>query len=105
MIFDEIDTGVSGKTSEKIGVKLKEIGRTDPGVLRYPRGEDRPPLADRQYLIYKEDKDGRTETSLRELDFEGRVGEIARIIGGIEITKNVMDTAREMLSKNCGTAT
>ena len=103
LIFDEIDTGVSGKTSEKIGVKLKEIGRTTQ-VFCVTHAARIAALADRQYLIYKEDKDGRTETSLRELDFEGRVGEIARIIGGIEITKNVMDTAREMLSKNCGTA-
>ena len=98
LIFDEIDTGVSGKTSEKIGVKLREIGKTTQ-VFCVTHAARIAALADRQYLIYKEEKDGRTETSLRELDEDGRIKEIARIIGGIEITKTVMDTAKEMLVK------
>ncbi len=99
LIFDEIDSGVSGRTSEKIGVKLAQIAR-EAGVQVFCVTHAAPIAshADRQYLIYKEEKSGRTETSVRALDEEGRVREIARLIGGIEITPQILATAREMLA-------
>ena len=96
LIFDEIDTGVSGRTAEKIGIKLKEIGRGTQ-VFSVTHSAQIAACADSHYRILKEEVEGRSETSLLLLDREGRVGELSRIIGGIEITPKVVETAKEML--------
>ena len=99
MIFDEVDTGVSGKTSQKIGMKLKELGRHGCQVICVTHSAQIAALADTHLFIKKQETDGRVETTVTTLDPPGRVEEISRIIGGMEITDTVRDTARELLAK------
>ncbi len=98
IIFDEIDTGVSGKTSQKIGIKLSGLARACQ-VLCITHSAQIAAVADTQYKISKSEHDGRMQTEVAELDHDARVAEISRIIGGIEITEQVKNTAREMLEK------
>lgn len=98
VIFDEIDSGVSGKTSRKIGLKLHETAARSQ-VLCVTHSAQIASLADVHYLITKEERDGRAETDVRELDMDARVEEIARILGGIDITAVQRDAAREMISE------
>ncbi len=96
VIFDEIDSGVSGKTSRKIGLKLHETAK-NAQVLCVTHSAQIASLADVHYLITKRERDGRAETDVTELNFEERVEEIARILGGIEVTAAQRDAAREMI--------
>jgi DNA repair protein RecN (Recombination protein N) len=98
VIFDEIDTGISGKTSRKVGIKLKEIGK-GAQVLCVTHSAQIASLADNHLYISKSEKDGRVSTSLTPLDREGRVREVARILGGIEITDAVRRAAEELISE------
>lgn len=98
VIFDEIDTGVSGKTSRKIGIKLHETAR-DTQVLCVTHSAQIASLADSHYRISKHERDGRAETEVEELTRDARVEEIARILGGIEITNAQRDAAREMIEE------
>ena len=97
LIFDEIDTGVSGKTSQKIGIKLKRVSEGGQ-VLCITHSAQIAAAADTHFKISKAEKDGRTETSLTALDREGRINELSRIMGGIEITDTVKKTAEEMIN-------
>ena len=97
MIFDEVDTGVSGKTSQKIGIKLKELGKTGCQVICVTHSAQIAALADAHLYISKQEIDGRVETSVMPLDENGRINELSRIIGGIEITDAIRATARELL--------
>jgi len=97
LIFDEIDTGVSGKTSQKIGIKLRNVSRRSQ-VICITHSAQIAAAADVHYKISKSEKDGRTETSLTQLDREGRINELSRIMGGIEITDTVRKTAEEMIN-------
>ena len=98
LIFDEVDTGVSGKTSEKIGIKLRELAKKDGSqVLCVTHSAQIAAGAENHYLISKQEVDGRVSTSVAELDLEGRVAEVARIMGGINITDRIKATAREMI--------
>ncbi len=96
IIFDEIDTGVSGKTSQKIGFKLSELSKSCQ-VICITHSAQIAAVADTQYKISKSEVDGRMQTSLSELDYEERIGELSRIMGGIEITEQIKSTAKEML--------
>ena len=98
VVFDEIDTGISGKTSRKVGIKLKEIGR-ESQVICVTHSAQIASLADNHFYISKREVEGRTETALRLLDSEERVGEIARILGGINITDAQRAAAKEMLDE------
>lgn len=97
VIFDEIDTGISGKTSRKVGIKLKEIGR-GAQVICVTHSAQIASLANNHFFISKKEVDGRSETSLLLLDKSGREAEIARILGGIEITDAQREAAREMIA-------
>lgn len=97
LIFDEIDTGVSGKTSQKIGIKLRRVSEGGQ-VLCITHSAQIAAAADTHFKISKAEKDGRTETSLTALDREGRINELSRIMGGIEITDTVRKTAEEMIN-------
>lgn len=96
VIFDEIDTGISGKTSRKVGIKLKEIGR-GAQVICVTHSAQIASLATHHLFISKREVDGRMETALRYLDEVGREEEIARILGGIEVTEAQRVAAREMI--------
>jgi DNA repair protein RecN (Recombination protein N) len=98
VIFDEVDTGISGKTSRKVGLKLWEIGR-DSQVLCVTHSAQIASLADTHLYIAKNEVDGRSETALTVLDGEGRVEEIARILGGLHITEAKRTAAREMIAE------
>lgn len=98
VIFDEIDTGVSGKTSRKIGIKLHETAK-DTQVLCVTHSAQIASLADTHYRISKHERDGRAETEVQALSDSERVEEIARILGGIEITNAQRDAAREMIEE------
>lgn len=98
VIFDEVDAGISGKTSRKVGVKLREIA-SSVQVICVTHSAQIASLADEHYLISKSDVDERTETRVDLLDEEGRVEEIARILGGIEVTELQRTTAREMIEE------
>lgn len=99
LIFDEIDTGVSGKTSQKLGIKLKDIG-SHAQVICITHSAQVAAAADSHYRIVKNEENGRTQTSVTLLSDEGRISELSRIMGGIEITENVRNTAKEMLETN-----
>jgi len=99
LIFDEVDTGVSGKTSEKIGIKLCELAKKDGSqVLCVTHSAQIAARAENHYLISKREDGGRVSTSVTELDLDGRVAEVARIMGGINITDRIIETAREMIT-------
>ncbi len=96
LIFDEIDTGVSGKTSEKIGVKMRELGE-NMQILSITHSAQVASNARTHYRIKKNTVDGRAETELVMLDKNGRIDEISRIMGGINITEKIRESAKEML--------
>ena len=99
VVFDEIDTGISGKTSRKVGIKLKQIGKSTQ-VICVTHSAQIASLAENHFLISKSEENGRAVTTLRRLDGEERVDEIARILGGINITASQKAAAREMISEN-----
>ena len=98
VIFDEIDTGISGKTSRKVGIKLKEIAGKSQ-VLCVTHSAQIASLAHNHLRIFKTDDGERVSTSLTLLDREGRIEEISRILGGIEITDTVREAAEEMIKE------
>lgn len=98
MIFDEIDTGVSGKAAHKIGIKLREIGKVRQ-VLCVTHLSQIAVMADHHLMIEKGVVGDRTETNVTVLDFEGRKQEIARIMGGDNPSQLMLDTAGEELCK------
>lgn len=99
VVFDEIDAGVSGGTSEKIGMKLKEISR-GVQVFCVTHSPQIAALADTHLCVRKKEQDGRAESFLEELDTAGRISEIARIIGGVDVTDTQREAAREMILHN-----
>lgn len=98
MIFDEIDTGVSGSEAERIAKKLHSVSRQHQ-VLCITHSAQVASYADAHYKISKEVVDGKTYTRVRKLDHEGRVMELARIIGGEKITDLQKQSAEEMLTR------
>lgn len=99
VIFDEIDTGVSGKTSRKIGIKLKETAKGGTQVLCVTHSAQIASLADNHYRITKHEREGRAETDVQLLNSNERVDEIARILGSIEPTAAQRNAAREMIEE------
>ena len=95
-IFDEVDTGVSGSTSQKIGIKLKQIAEGSQ-VLCVTHSAQIASLANAHYLIKKSVVNERAETSVSLLNYEGRVSELSRIIGGIDITDSQRKAAEDMI--------
>ena len=96
MIFDEIDTGVSGSAAERIARKLQEVSR-DRQVLCITHSPQVAAYADAHYLIEKNVEGGKTYTRVTPLDRTGREAEIARIIGGEQVSELQLRNAAEML--------
>jgi DNA repair protein RecN (Recombination protein N) len=96
LIYDEIDAGVSGSTARKIGIKLKDSS-INGQVICVTHSAQIASLADCHLLVAKEEVDGRFETSIKELDSEGRINEISRILGGINITDAQRRAAYDMI--------
>lgn len=97
MIFDEVDTGVSGRAAQKIGVKLRQVSKSRQ-VLCVTHLSQIAVMADNHLLIEKTNHDGSTYTNVSKLSNEQRVSEIARILGGEHITQTTLDNAAEQLN-------
>lgn len=96
LIFDEVDTGVSGRAAQKVAEKLRSVA-VHKQVLCVTHLPQLAALANTHLLIAKSERDGRTYTSVTPLDVEGRKRELARIIGGTNITETTLKSAEEML--------
>ncbi len=96
LIFDEVDTGVSGRAAQKVAEKLRSVA-AHKQVLCVTHLPQLAALANTHLLIAKSEHDGRTYTSVTPLDIEGRKKELARIIGGTNITETTLKSAEEML--------
>lgn len=97
LIFDEVDTGVSGRAAQSIADKLYKLSSTCQvfSITHLPQVAC---MADHQYLIRKKVEDGRTMTEVESLTNNGRVVELARMLGGVEITEKTLHHAQEMLN-------
>ena len=97
VIYDEIDTGVSGKTARKIGYKLKKSSESAQ-VICVTHSAQIASLSDTHFLILKrENERAETETSIKKLDQAGRIDELSRILGGINVTDSQRLAAIDML--------
>ncbi|MBQ8358964.1 MAG: DNA repair protein RecN [Oscillospiraceae bacterium] len=97
LIFDEVDTGVSGRAAQKVAEKLRSVARSKQ-VLCVTHLPQLAALATTHLLIDKQERGGRTYTTVTPLDLEGRKRELARIIGGANITETTLKSAEEMLT-------
>ena len=100
MIYDEIDTGVSGRAAQKIAEKLYYVSKNRQ-VLCVTHLAQIAAMADTHFLIEKNLDKKTTKTSVLKLNREERVDELSRILGGVEITKNTIFSAEEMLNQSC----
>ncbi len=96
LIFDEVDTGVSGRAAQKVAQKLKSVA-ANKQVLCVTHLPQIAALGETHMLIAKQERGGRTYTTVTPLDREGRIQELARIIGGTHITETTLKSAEEML--------
>ena len=96
LIFDEVDTGVSGRAAQKVAEKLRSVA-AHKQVLCVTHLPQLAALANTHLLIAKGERDGRTYTTVTPLDIEGRKKELSRIIGGTNITETTLKSAEEML--------
>ena len=96
LIFDEVDTGVSGRAAQKVAEKLRAVAEHKQ-VLCVTHLPQLAALANTHLLIAKAEREGRTYTTVTPLDIEGRKRELARIIGGTNITETTLKSAEEML--------
>ncbi len=99
-VFDEIDTGLGGATSEKVGAKMAAIAR-DGQVLCITHLAPIAAFADAHFLVGKAEEEGRTRTRVERLQGEERVAELARMVGGTQTVAS-MDLAREMIGRRSG---
>jgi len=96
LIFDEVDTGISGKTSRKIGLMMSGISSVSQ-VLCVTHSAQICSVADSHYLVSKQTDDDRTVTKVKLLSYNDRIGETARIIAGIDITESSLSAAKELI--------
>lgn len=99
MIFDEIDTGISGYTAGKVGVQLKKVS-VNRQVICVTHLAQIAAMADNHLLIEKNVSSGRTFTKVSPLSYEGRINEIARIMSGSEMTESLYNSAKELLDRS-----
>lgn len=97
-IFDEIDTGVSGRTARKVGEKMRFLG-SKRQILCITHLPQIAAMADQHFLIEKESNDGETTTQVTPLEGEGPVLEVARLMGGSDVTETTLAAARELIAE------
>ena len=100
LIFDEVDTGISGSAAQKVGKKLKQVSKGRQ-IICVTHLAQVAAFADNHLLISKATENGKTFTSVTSLDKEGRIAELARIMGG-EITDSLKNSAKELLEASGG---
>jgi len=98
IVFDEIDTGIGGRVSEAVGIKLKKLSQTNQ-VLCVTHQPQIARFADSHLVVQKEALQGRTQVSVGKLDKAGRIEELARMLTGAEITESARRHAKELLKK------
>ena len=98
LIFDEIDSGVSGRAAQKVGLKLKQVSK-NAQVICVTHLAQIAAMAKTHFLIHKQVTDGRTYTNIQLLSAEGRKYELARIMGGMNISELMLENAKEMLKE------
>ena len=101
LIFDEVDTGVSGSAAQKVGLKLKEVSASRQ-VLCVTHQAQIAALADSHFLIKKNVSDGRTYTEISLLNYDGRLRELARILDGVNVTDTALAHAERLMNYNEG---
>ena len=99
MIFDEIDTGISGYTAGKVGTQLKKVAENRQ-VICVTHLAQIAAMADTHLLIEKKAEKDRTFTSVSPLSYEQRINEIARIMSGAQMTENLYNSAKELLDRS-----
>lgn len=97
-IFDEIDTGVSGRTARKVGEKMRFLG-SKRQILCITHLPQIAAMADQHFLIEKESSHGETTTQVTPLEGEGSVLEVARLMGGSDVTETTLAAARELIAE------
>lgn len=97
-IFDEIDTGVSGRTARKVGEKMRFLG-SKRQILCITHLPQIAAMADQHFLIEKESSHGETTTQVTPLEGEGSVLEVARLMGGSDVTDTTLAAARELIAE------
>ena len=97
LIFDEIDTGISGRTAQKVSEKLSEISFSHQ-IICITHLAQIASMADSHFIIEKQTDGQTTRTGIRQLKEQQSIEEIARILGGAEITKTVLGSAKEMIT-------
>ncbi len=98
LIFDEVDTGVSGRAAQKVAEKMADVAGYKQ-VLCVTHLPQIAAMADTHFSVEKGERDGRTYTRVERLDEQGRVEELARLIGGAAVTPALMKSARELLQQ------
>ena len=96
MIFDEIDTGISGRTAQIVGEKIKKISKNHQ-VISISHLPQIAALADSHYEISKEVVNGKAKTQINKLSYDERILELARLLGGVNVTKTTLQHAKEMI--------
>ncbi|MFA7659690.1 MAG: DNA repair protein RecN [Anaerovoracaceae bacterium] len=99
LIFDEIDSGISGATASIVGRKMKQIA-ADHQVICITHLPQIAAFSDHHYRIFKEESGGKTATDVRPLDSEGKKLEIARLLGGLHVTETTLKNAEELISQS-----
>ena len=96
MVFDEVDTGVSGRAAQKVALKMAQVSRCKQ-VLCVTHLPQIAAMADAHFSVEKGEREGRTFTRVERLDRQRRKEELARLIGGAAITPAILDSAEELL--------
>ena len=99
LIFDEIDTGISGRAADKVGMQLQRVANSRQ-VICVTHLAQIAAYAHNHLLIEKRVSNDRTYTSVTTLDFESQICEIARIMSGTDLTKNLYNSAKELLDRS-----
>jgi DNA repair protein RecN (Recombination protein N) len=97
LIFDEIDTGISGRTAQIVGEKICKISKNHQ-IISISHLPQITALADSHFKIYKQSQNGTTVTKVKKLTFDEKIQEMARLLGGVNVTETTVNHAKEMLS-------
>ena len=98
LVFDEVDTGVSGRAAQKVAEKMADVARNKQ-VLCVTHLPQIAAMADTHFSVKKGEKRGRTFTQVEHLDQDGRTDELARLIGGAEVTDVLRQSAAQLLEQ------